>query len=117
VRFTITLNNAICLWKKTTVDFIRMLYLSCGSVCELETRILLAGALTMKKIDCCNGKYHVLVDGKFYCMKPLGVECSQSLKDLGKFTKGKKKILYCQHHQKPCTQCKMHKVNTDMPED
>jgi four helix bundle protein len=29
--------------RKTTVDYIRMLYISYGSVCELETQILLAG--------------------------------------------------------------------------
>ena len=29
----------------TTVDYIRMLYISYGSVCELETQILLAGDL------------------------------------------------------------------------
>ncbi len=28
--------------RKTTVDYIRMLYISYGSVCELETQILLA---------------------------------------------------------------------------
>ncbi len=28
--------------RKTTVDYIRMLYISYGSFCELETRILLA---------------------------------------------------------------------------
>ncbi len=27
--------------RKTTVDYIRMLYISCGSVCGLETQILL----------------------------------------------------------------------------
>ena len=31
--------------RKTTLDYIRMLYISYGSVCELETRILLAGDL------------------------------------------------------------------------
>ncbi|GAI93032.1 unnamed protein product [marine sediment metagenome] len=31
--------------KKTTVDYIIMLYISYGSVCELETQILLAGDL------------------------------------------------------------------------
>jgi hypothetical protein len=31
--------------RKTTVDYIRMLYISYGSVCELETPILLAGDL------------------------------------------------------------------------
>ena len=31
--------------KKTTVDYIMMLYISYGSVCELETQILLAGDL------------------------------------------------------------------------
>ncbi len=31
--------------KKTTMDYIRMLYISYGSVCELETQILLAGDL------------------------------------------------------------------------
>ncbi len=30
---------------KTTVDYIRMLYISYGFVCELETQILLAGDL------------------------------------------------------------------------
>jgi four helix bundle protein len=31
--------------RKTTLDYIRMLYISYGSVCELETQILLAGDL------------------------------------------------------------------------
>jgi four helix bundle protein len=31
--------------RKTTVDYIRILYISYGSVCELETQILLAGDL------------------------------------------------------------------------
>ena len=31
--------------RKTTVDYIRMLYISYGSVCELETQTLLAGDL------------------------------------------------------------------------
>ena len=31
--------------RKTTVDYVRLLYISYGSVCELETQILLAGDL------------------------------------------------------------------------
>ena len=31
--------------RKTTLDYIRMLYISYGSVCELETQILLSGDL------------------------------------------------------------------------
>jgi len=31
--------------RKTATDYIRMLYISYGSVCELETQILLAGDL------------------------------------------------------------------------
>ncbi len=31
--------------RKTTLDYIRMLYISYGSVCELETQILLGGDL------------------------------------------------------------------------
>jgi len=31
--------------RKTTVDYIRMLYISYGSICELETQMLLAGDL------------------------------------------------------------------------
>jgi len=31
--------------RKTTLDYIRVLYISYGSVCELETQILLAGDL------------------------------------------------------------------------
>ena len=31
--------------RKTTMDYVRMLYISYGSVCELETQILLAGDL------------------------------------------------------------------------
>jgi four helix bundle protein len=31
--------------RKTTVDYIRMLYISYSSVCELETQLLLAGDL------------------------------------------------------------------------
>jgi len=38
--------------RKTTVDYIRVLYISYGSVCELETQILLAGDLNfMEKAD------------------------------------------------------------------
>ena len=33
--------------RKTTLDYIRMLYISYGSVCELETQILLAGNLDL----------------------------------------------------------------------
>jgi four helix bundle protein len=33
--------------RKTTTDYIRMLYISYGSVCELETQILLAGDLNL----------------------------------------------------------------------
>ncbi|MDO9528775.1 MAG: four helix bundle protein [Syntrophales bacterium] len=33
--------------RKTTPDYIRMLYISYGSVCELETQILLAGDLDL----------------------------------------------------------------------
>ena len=31
--------------RKTTLDYIRMLYIAYGSVCELETQVLLAGDL------------------------------------------------------------------------
>jgi len=58
-----------------------------------------------RKIDCCKGQYHVLVDKIFYCMKPLDVICSQAFKDVGRFTRGEKKILYCMHHQHPCKGC------------
>ena len=37
--------------RKTTKDYIRMLYISYGSVCELETQILLAGDLDLIKKD------------------------------------------------------------------
>ena len=63
--------------------------------------------LKKKRIDCCKGEYHIIVDGKFYCMKPPDVECTQVCRDVGKFTKGEKKILYCQHHQHPCEKCQM----------
>ncbi len=36
--------------RKTPVDYIRMLYISYGSVCELEIQILLAGA-SLKKVN------------------------------------------------------------------
>lgn len=54
---------------------------------------------------CCNGKYHIEIDGVFYCMAPPNFKCGQSVKDVGKFTEGKKKILYCQHHQTSCSKC------------
>jgi four helix bundle protein len=37
--------------RRTTADYIRMLYISYGSVCELETQILLAGDLDFIKQD------------------------------------------------------------------
>lgn len=72
--------------------------------------------MSVKKdeITCCKGKYHMLMNGKFYCMAPPNIECSQLLKDAGKFTKGDKKIFYCEHHQHPCSNCKqMPHVNSD----
>jgi four helix bundle protein len=33
--------------RKTTMDYIRMLYISYGSICKLETQILLAGDLDL----------------------------------------------------------------------
>ena len=33
--------------RKTTLDYVRMLYISYGSVCEFETQILLAGDLDL----------------------------------------------------------------------
>jgi len=64
------------------------------------------------EIKCCNGKYHIEMDGVFYCMAPENFKCAQCVKDVGKFTNGKKKILYCQHHQNPCPNCKQKKVGT-----
>ena len=40
-------NGKIPNGRKTTLDYIRMFYLSYGSVCELETQILLAGDLDL----------------------------------------------------------------------
>ena len=37
--------------RKTTMDYIRMLYISYGSVCELETQTLLAGDLDLIEKD------------------------------------------------------------------
>jgi hypothetical protein len=69
--------------------------------------------INKKEIECCKGEYHVLVDGKYYCMSPPDIKCSQVLKDVGKFTKGEKKILYCVHHQTPCSQCKLKTEDKD----
>ena len=35
--------------RRTTADYIRMLYISYGSICELETQVLLAGGLNFIK--------------------------------------------------------------------
>jgi four helix bundle protein len=37
--------------RKTTRDYIRMLYISYGSICELETQVLLAGDLNFIEKD------------------------------------------------------------------
>ena len=37
--------------RKTTSDYVRLLYISYGSICELETQILLAGDLNLIKND------------------------------------------------------------------
>ena len=44
---SISANIAEGYGRKTTLDYIRMLYISYGSVCELETQILLAGDLDL----------------------------------------------------------------------
>lgn len=69
------------------------------------------------KINCCKGKYHMLMNGKFYCMAPPNVECTQLLKDTGKFTKGDKKIFYCEHHQHLCSDCKSLSVEKSNKQD
>ncbi len=61
--------------------------------------------LKKKKLYCCKGEYHILIDGKYYCMAPPDIECEQLLKDAGKFTRGEKKIRYCKHFDKPCSDC------------
>jgi hypothetical protein len=48
-------------------------------------------------------RLHKTIDGKFYCMDPPNYKCGKSVKDVGKFTEGEKKILYCKNHQYPCT--------------
>jgi four helix bundle protein len=46
--------------RKTTIDYIRMLYISYGSVCELETQILLAGDLDfIEKGQLCTTKKYI----------------------------------------------------------
>ena len=62
-------------------------------------------AIKKNVISCCKGEYHVYIDGKYYCMAPPNIECSQVMKDAGKFTSGEKKILFCSH-QVPCTECR-----------
>ena len=62
-------------------------------------------AVKKNKINCCKGKYHVLMDDKYYCMAPPNIDCSQLLKDIGTFTRGDKKIFYCEHHQHDCPGC------------
>ena len=37
--------------RKTTSDYVRLLYISYGSICELETQILLAGDLNLIEND------------------------------------------------------------------
>ena len=37
--------------RKTTADYIRLLYIAYGSVCELETQILLSGDLNYIKVE------------------------------------------------------------------
>jgi four helix bundle protein len=44
-------NSAEGYGRKTTLDYIRMLYISYGSVCELKTQILLAGGLGLMEKD------------------------------------------------------------------
>ena len=58
---------------------------------------------------CCNGKYRIEIDGKYYCMAPPNFKCSQTVKDVGKFTNGEKRILYCTHHQNTCAKCRQNK--------
>jgi len=46
-------NSKISKGRKTTMDYIRMLYISYGSVCEFETQTLLAGDLDLiEKGEC-----------------------------------------------------------------
>ncbi len=62
-------------------------------------------SLKKRTIQCCKGDYHIFIDGKYYCLAPPDIECSQVKRAAGKFTKGEKKILYCSH-QVPCAECK-----------
>ncbi len=58
-----------------------------------------------KQIHCCKGAYHIKVNDRYYCMAPPDIICSKQQKDAGKYTKGEKKIYYCMHPDKPCSEC------------
>jgi len=61
--------------------------------------------LKKKKITCCHGRYHIIVDGTFYCMAPPDVACAQLQKGRGRFTRAENKIYYCTHNQHACADC------------
>ena len=48
---SITCNIAEGYGRKTTADYLRFLYMSYGSTCELETQILLSGDLKYLKAE------------------------------------------------------------------
>ena len=61
--------------------------------------------MSRKKIECCGGEYHVLLEGRYYCMAPPNIDCAQLKKGAGQFTKGEK-VPFCCHKQIPCSECK-----------
>ena len=47
-------------------------------------------AIKKTSIQCCKGEYHVLVDGKYYCMAPPNIECTQMMQGRGQIHQGGK---------------------------
>ena len=67
------------------------------------------------KIHCCQGAYHILMDGRYYCMAPPNIACEKQVLDAGKFTRGKKRICFCRHMDAPCIQCDEAEFDSDAP--
>ena len=63
--------------RKTTLDYVRMLYISYGSVCELETQILLVGDLGL------------IENGELFTLKKDIAEIERMLKTLIKSLENK----------------------------
>jgi len=69
------------------------------------------GETVSSEEKCCHGKYHIEIDGKFYCMAPPNYECGRSVKYVGNLQKEQRRFCTAKIINIPATNAKIKKTD------